>query len=80
MPLLRNRPLTLRTSSVRYIARNIETFWNEEWDAELKKITKLSDAIVFNIRKKYNKEAIKIYYYFYRYVNGYKQDVREAYA
>ena len=60
MPLLRNRPLTLRTSSVRYIARNIETFWNEEWDAGLKKITKLSDAIVFNIRKKYNKAAMEM--------------------
>ena len=58
MPLLKNRVLPLSTSSVRYIARNIEQYWKEEWDPELKRITKLSDAIMFKIRKELNKTAI----------------------
>ena len=53
MPLLKNRLLPLRTISLRYIARNLELFWNEEWDPELQEVTEASDDILLDIRKEY---------------------------
>ena len=53
MPLLKNRLLLLRTISLRYIARNLELFWKEEWDPELQEVTEASDDILLDIRKKY---------------------------
>ena len=51
MPLLRNRTLPLRTIALRYVARNLELFWKEEWDPELQEITEASDDILLNLRK-----------------------------
>ena len=51
MPLLKNRLLPLRTIALRYIARNLELFWKEEWKRELRKITEASDDILLDIRK-----------------------------
>ena len=53
MPLPKNRLLPLRTISLRYIARNLELFWNEEWDPELQEVTEASDDILLDIRKEY---------------------------
>ena len=53
MPLLKNRLLPLRTISLRYIARNLELFWKEEWDPELQEVTEASDDILLDIRKEY---------------------------
>ena len=55
MPLLRNRMLPLRTLTLRYIARNVELFWKEEWDLELLQITETSDDILLDLRKRYYK-------------------------
>ena len=52
MPLLKNL-LPLRTIALRYIARNLKLLWKKEWNRELRKITKASDAILLNIRKTY---------------------------
>ena len=51
MPLLKNRLLPLRTIALRYIARNLELFWKEEWDPELQEVTEASDDILLDIRK-----------------------------
>ena len=53
MPLLKNRLLPLRTISLRYIARNLELFWKEEWDPHLQEVTEASDDILLDIRKEY---------------------------
>ena len=58
MPLLKNRLLPLRTIVLRYIARNLELFWKEEWDPELQEVTEASDDILLDIRK--NNTGIKI--------------------
>ena len=51
MPLLKNRLLPLRTRALRYLARNLELFFKEEWDPELQELTEASDDILLNIRK-----------------------------
>ena len=51
MPLLKIRLLPLRTIALRYIARNLELFWKEEWDPELQEVTEASDDILLDIRK-----------------------------
>ena len=53
MPLLKNRPLPLRTIALRNIARNLELFWKEKWDPELQEVTEASDDILLNLRKDY---------------------------
>ena len=55
MPLLKNRLLPLRTITLRYIAKNLELFWKEEWDPELQEVTEASDDILLEIRKDYLK-------------------------
>ena len=57
MPLLINRALSLRTITLRYIARNLELFWKEEWDPELQEVTEASDDILLDIRKDYLKQG-----------------------
>ena len=52
MPLLKNL-LPLRTMTLRYVARNLKLFWKEEWKREVRKITKVSDDILLDIRKDY---------------------------
>ena len=55
MPLLRKRILPLRTMALRYIARNLNLFWKEEWDPELREVTEASDKILMILRKDYLK-------------------------
>ena len=51
MPLLKNRVLPLRTITQTCVVRNMNKFWKEEWNPELKKITEASDDILMNLRK-----------------------------
>ena len=53
MSLLKDRLLSLRTITLRYIARNLILFWKKKWDRELLEVTKASDDILLNLRKNY---------------------------
>ena len=55
MPLQKNQLLPLRTIALRYIVKNLELFWKEEWDPELQEVTEASDDILLKIRKDYLK-------------------------
>ena len=51
MPLLKKRMLSLRAIAQTCVVRNMDTFWKEEWNPELEKITDASDDILMNLRK-----------------------------
>ena len=59
MPLLKNRVLSLRTIARTCVVKNLDKFWKEEWNPELKKITEASDDILINLRKNFIKTYVK---------------------